>query len=536
MKKINIFIIIFLLIVCLPLIGFSLSEREEIVIYQGQMESVSVSVPERIVIDKPEVVDVIRVGNNEMLLSGKQKGEAKISWKDNLGEHNLDVKVLAEDVEKIKKRIDDILKKIGSSNIKTKTMENEEKVFLLGDVKDEVDIERIFLALGDLKDKTVNLVQIKPEDAMVEISVQILEFQKGKGRNLGFELPSSITFSEINSSLGTSGLPFGGLFPIRSWDRDKFSGTLRLLINEGKAKVLSRPRLACRSGKEAELLVGGEIPIMTTEASGSSETPGTNIEYKEYGIKLKISPQVVDGDKIDILLSVEVTEVDEAGLQQLGGSDNITASAYPFTKRNVTTELSLRNNEILAIGGLIKQKTQEDLKKFPWLADIPILGAFFRSKNVTQGGGADEKGDTELFITLSPKIIYRDGQDNQKKIKESFREETLEKKISRYHDRSHIPDELQSYVLAVKKMILRDISYPEVASSSGWEGSLLISLKISSDGKLKQAKIAESSGNKIFDQDALNVAKAVKYPPFYYYKISLEEINLEIPIVYKPTK
>lgn len=512
--------------------GFSDSSREELILYQGQVEAVPVNGPARIVIDRPEVIDVIKVTDKEIVLTAKNKGEANFSWEDNFGEHSLYVKVYLEDMEKIKERIDILLDKIGFSQLTTKAADSEGKVILLGEVKDENDIERIFTALGELKDKVANLIEVKEEEAMVEIAVQVLELQKGKDRNLGFELPTSLTVSEINSSLGSTvgagtGIPFGGLFPIRLWDRTKFSGTLNLLIEEGKARVLSRPRLACRSGKEAELLVGGEVPIMTTTASGSVDTPGTEVEYKEYGIKLKVRPEVVGPDKINLVLSVEVSEVGD--VTTLGSTTQTTAKAYPLTKRVINTELSLKDSEVISIGGLIKQKTQEDLKKFPWLADIPILGAFFRSKQVTQGGGADERGDTELFITLSPKIIPR-GDEPAVKLSS---EELLEKKIRRYHEKSYIPAELESYASAVQKMILRELYYPELASGSGWSGSLVLSLNISYEGRLREARVSEPSGNKMFDTAALKAAENLSYPPFYYYQIDLREISLDIPVVYK---
>ena len=77
----------------------------------------------------------------------------------------------------------------------------------------------------------------------------------------------------------------------------------RRMIYEGKAKILSRPKLACQSGKEASLLVGGEKPNMTTQVSGTSGGGSSNtVEYKEYGIKLKMAPTLNSDGKI-ILIS-----------------------------------------------------------------------------------------------------------------------------------------------------------------------------------------------------------------------------------------
>jgi len=523
MKKLIISFITIAISVILPFCIFS-QEAEDIILYVGESEVVSGYGIQRVAISRPEVVDVIKVTENEITLAGKLKGESTLVWWDKLGEHTLRVKVYFEDMTGIKDRVDRLLKEINVPGVYTKAIDSEGKVFLFGQVKEESGMEKISSALGELKKKVINLIQLKENDAIVEISVQILELQKGRDKELGFNLPTSITLSETTAPTGTL---FGGIFPISLWDRTKFSTTLNFLISEGEARVLSRPQLVCRSGKEAELFVGGEVPIMTTQASGNTETTGTKVEYKEYGIKLNVRPEVTGKDSIDLILSVDVSEIGTA--ETLGDPSSPSAKAYPISKRNITTELSLKDNEVLSIGGLIKQKTEEDLKKFPWLADIPILGAFFRSKTTKQGGGSTSKGDTELFITLSPKIIFRDED-----IGENGRpaQEVPAKDVFERYKKVEIPAELENYVGRVKRMISNSISYPQLAVGTGWKGSLLISLKISCDGKLMATQIVESSKYKMFDDEALKTVKKLSYPPFPPF-IELEEINLKIPVVYE---
>jgi len=506
--------------------GF-LDDSSDLVVYLGETVVISGNYIERIAISKPEIIDVVKVTENEITLIGKEKGESAFVWWDALGEHTTYINVYLEDMDRVKDRVDKILKEMDISGVYTKAVNSESKVFLLGEVCKEIELERIYTALGDLKENVVNLVWLKEDKAIIEISVQILELQKGSDKDLGFDLPNAITLTETTAPTGVLA---GVLFPISLWDRTQFSGSLNLLISEGKARILSRPRVACRSGKEAELTVGGEVPVMTTQASGSTTTTGTEVEYKEYGIKLNIRPQVSGTDKIDLVLLIEVSEIGAA--ETLGNPDSPSAKAYPLTKRAVTTELSLKDNEVLSIGGLIKQKTQEDLEKFPWLADIPILGAFFRSKTVTKGGGSTSRGDTELFITLSPKIIFR-GENNEPTLKPPEKSRSNDS-LDRYKQ-SEVPAELQEYTTKVKKMILGDIAYPELAAGTDWEGNLLLSINIGYDGKLRSACVLKSSGYKIFDDEALATVKKLSYPSFSS-GISLEEITVEVPVIYQLRK
>jgi len=529
-KKIIIFLIAISIV--FPFGGFSREvedfilyggEPEDFILYVGESRNVSGYSIQRIAISRPEVLDVIKVTENEITLTGKSKGESMLVWWDKLGEHTLRVKVYFEDMIGTKERVDRLLKEMDASGVYTKAIDSEGKVFLFGQVKKQEDLERISFALSELGGKITNLIRLKESDAIVEISVQILELQKGEDKNLGFTLPDSITFSETTAP---TSIPFNRIFPISLWDRTKFATTLNFLISEGKARVLSRPQLVCRSGKEAELFVGGEVPILTTKASGSTEITGTAVEYKEYGIKLNVRPVVTDMGMIDLILSVEVSEIGAA--ETLGSEAAPTAKAYPISKRNIITELSLKDNEVLSIGGLIKQKTEEDLKKFPWLADIPILGTFFRSKTFSKGGGSTSKGDTELFITLSPKIIFRDKSPG---LAEKLPAAAQSRDPFKHYKETEIPAGLENYVGKVKKMIWENISYPQLAVGTGWNGSLLISLKISCDGKLMATRVVKPSEYKIFDDETLKTVKRLFYPPFPPLS-GLKELDLKIPVIY----
>ncbi|MCM8795884.1 MAG: TonB family protein, partial [Candidatus Omnitrophica bacterium] len=510
--------------------GYTADIGEELKLYPGEVKIISVNNPTRIAIGNPEIADVIRVTKNEITLSPKNVGTTNLVVWDNFGEQSYKVRVFAEDIHELKRRIDNMLSKLNLPEVFTQAEEEEGKVILLGRVKNPQDRERIAIALGALKEKTIDLIEVKEEEAVVEIDVQVLELTKDATRVLGLVWPStsadlSIPLQTITESTPASSIPtkFSTLFVVEQFTRTAFTWKLDALVNEGKARILSRPRLACQSGKEAELLVGGEKPIFTTEVA-TTGTEGTEVDYKEYGIKLKIRPTVTGKERIKLALNVEVSEIGVA--EYIGPASAQTAKAYPLTKRSASTELFLNDGETMAIGGLMKQKTEEDIQKTPGLGDLPILGALFRRRSSKVGGGSGERGDVELFITLTPRIISA-----EKKVPKPENIATLREATALVS--SSVSEPIAAYAAVIQKRILENLTYPASARQAGFQGRTLLSLRLSYKGELLEVKVKSSSGYSLLDENALSVAQAItSYPPFPP-AIKEKELWIEIPIEYR---
>ncbi|MFH0763257.1 MAG: TonB family protein [Candidatus Omnitrophota bacterium] len=536
MKKV--FLIAFLIFanfIILPCPDYAVSNsgEEDLILYMGETKTIPVNNPSRIVIANPKIIDIAGATKSEITVSPKAPGSTTLVFLDNFGEQSYQVRVFAEDMQEIKRRIDNLLAQLNLPEVTTQAVNEESKVTLLGRVKTPQDRERIALALGPLKDKTIDLLEVKEEESVVEIDVQVLELNKDATDTLGFTWPGStgnLTATDTSGATTTAG-QFASLLTFNKWTRTAMSLTwkLDLLIQEGKARILSRPRLACQSGKEAQLLVGGEKPTFTTTTTEGGNTSST-VDYKEFGIKLKIKPSVMEEGQIKLSVNVEVSEVGTA--ETIGPSSAPTGKAYPLSKRTAATELYLNNGETMAIGGLIKQKNEEDLRKFPWLADVPVLGVFFRQRITKVGGGQGERGNSELFITLTPTII---------KGQEKFAKADALKKIappvvaaeavtaSLAEAKSGLP----SYTRAVQERIINAIYYPKQAKEVGWEGNLKLSLNLTANGTLKEIKLLQSSGYRILDDTAIDVAqKQAPYPPFPP-QIESSELWVDVPIFYK---
>jgi pilus assembly protein CpaC len=502
-------------------------EEEVFKLIVGETRIFSTNSPHRVAIGNPLVVDIVDVTKTEISLNAKSPGVTNFIYWDLFGEQSFKIKVLAEDMQLIKERLEFLLKNLNLPGVYTQVAEDEAKVLLLGNVKNSQDRERVLATLETLKDKIVDLIVVKEEETIVEIDVQVLELDKDATNTLGFTWPGSVTISTDQAATSTyTGITpakWSTFFSISNWSRMPFEFKLDALIQEGKARILSRPRLACQSGKEAELLVGGEKPIMTTEMA-TTGGQGTNVEYKEYGIKLKIRPTVAEEERIKLSVNVEVSDVGTA--ETLGLTTAPTAKAYPLVKRTASTELLLNNGQTLSIGGLIKQKTEEELRRMPWLSQIPVLGAFFKKRTTRIGGGAGEKGSTELFITITPTIVKGEVKPAEKKIIP----------VSTPPESQTPVDPVLGYRQIIQKRIMENLTYPAQALQAGFQGMVKLSLHISYLGELLGVVVKETSGYKILDDNAVSVATSIStYPPFPP-SIEETELKLDVPIIYKLDK
>lgn len=540
-----------------PLCNYALvgDETPEVLkVYMGEPKAVPVNNAYRVVVGNPNIADVTNVNKNEVTLIPKALGATTLVIWDGFGEQSFRVKVISENMDVIKERVDSIIGDLNLPNVYTKAAEEEDKIMLLGSVKTAADKEKIVTALGALKGKTVDLINIKEEETSIEIDVQVLEMNKDSTNTLGFSWPGNITVTEVGSPAipgygstsitDTSGGSNSGttasytstltgshldkLFQISNYSRSAFVWSLDALVREGKARILSRPRLTCQSGKEAEMFVGGEKPTFSTFTTQVNS--GVQIEYKEFGIKLKVKPVVTEDGRIKLSVYVQVSEVGEA--ETIGTTTSITAKAYPLSKRNFTTELYLNDQQTLLIGGLIKQKEENQVRRTPFFSDIPVIGALFRQTVTSNGGGSGNRGDTELFVTLTPAIV--------KAIKAAAKKEPVsipvpESKFETGASTSGItiPENIRNYAAVVQRRILDNLIYPVSAKQSGFEGTTKLKLHLSYLGQLLDVTVSASSGYKVLDDNSVNVAKSVSsYPPFPP-TIQQADLWVEVPVSYR---
>ena len=169
-----------------------------------------------------------------------------------------------------------------------------------------------------------------------------------------------------------------------------FGVLLNALQSNTNFNILSTPSILTLDNAEASILVGQEVPFVTGSTAGDNNSnPFTTIQRKEVGVRLQITPQINDGNSVRLEILQEVSNIE----------DSVTASDIITNKREIRTTVMADNNDIIVLGGLIREDETETLRKVPLLGDIPFLGALFRSTSVSR-----EKRNLMVFI--KPQILH----------------------------------------------------------------------------------------------------------------------------------
>ena len=166
----------------------------------------------------------------------------------------------------------------------------------------------------------------------------------------------------------------GGPIDIRSWaDSGKYLDSfIRVLLTKGKAKILSSPNLLVSPGNEASIITGEEVPIQSTQVVAGSLS--TNTQFKQVGIKLRVNLQQITNDTARLEIKPEVSTV--TGYTRGEGQ---SVSNPIIAVRNVSSTLSMKDGEVLTVGGLLRDENRETVRGLPGLMDIPVLGLLFQS-------------------------------------------------------------------------------------------------------------------------------------------------------------
>jgi pilus assembly protein CpaC len=163
---------------------------------------------------------------------------------------------------------------------------------------------------------------------------------------------------------------------------------LEALESRGMTRSLAEPNLVALSGQKATFHAGGEYPVPVAQDGGE-----ISVEFKPFGVSLQFVPTVVDGDLINLELNTEVS-----GLDVSNGFTNGSFTISAFTSRKASTTVELRDGQSFAIAGLLEDDFQDLNSQVPWLGDIPVLGALFRSANY-------QRAQSELVIMITAHLV-----------------------------------------------------------------------------------------------------------------------------------
>jgi len=290
---------------------------------------------------------------------------------------------------------------ITSKVIKLRNIKVEEAKALIRDIVPSVNTSgeiNSMIVIGEpekIRKVEEIIAKIDKPQPQVILEAKIIEVNKDALKDLGIDWSDQITLSyqEAGRPQDLANMEFSPGSPIEIFSIARnpiqFNTVIKMLENQNKARVLSNPRVTTINDKEAEIFVGDRIPYTVTTVSGGVAT--TDVRFEEPGIRLKITPSIIEDDFVVIKVEPEVSFI-----FAFRGPNN----EFPHTKkRQATAYVRVKNNQPFVLGGLLNQEDKKNLFKVPVLGDVPLLGNLFSYEKHTVL-------DTELIITIIPTVVH----------------------------------------------------------------------------------------------------------------------------------
>jgi pilus assembly protein CpaC len=256
-------------------------------------------------------------------------------------------------------------------------------------------------------EKLVNSIAVRGRD-QVMLKVTVAEVQRSIVKQLGIDLAGSMNY-------GTSVVSFNNVTPFTANNGPLVPGnnitgsfgtlpsvraTLRAMENAGVVRTLAEPNLTAISGESATFISGGEFPIPTgvtcqTTTGGAIGQCVQTVSFKKFGISLNFTPVVLTEGRISLRVMTEVSEISSEN--SLTGGQGGTTIPSIKTRRAETT-LEIPSGGAMAMAGLIQDQTKQAINGLPGLAQVPVLGALFRSRDFVNN-------QTELVVLVTPYVV-----------------------------------------------------------------------------------------------------------------------------------
>jgi len=340
-------------------------------------------------IANPGIADISTLSSTSIYVLGKTPGRTTLTILSPEGRliANVEVRV-TPDVSEFRERLRQILP---SEPIEVRTA--NDGLVLSGQVSSIENMDRaLSLAARYAPDRVSNLMTVGGTQ-QVMLKVRFAEMRRTVSKSLGARVTNfgvntggSVT---VNGSTATGILNPAGTFGLQVGTGGlQFSILLEALEAKGMVRTLAEPNLTALSGQEARFLAGGEypIPVFTDQ--------GVGIDYKPFGVELNFTPYVLGDGVINLAINASVSGVDPT--ITIGTAGGVLVNA--FRRRETSTTVEMRDGESFAIAGLLQDDFRNLAGQVPWLGDIPILGALFRSADY-------QREQSELVIIVTAHLV-----------------------------------------------------------------------------------------------------------------------------------
>ncbi len=353
----------------------------------------------KVAVGNPKIADVVILSSSTLLLNGKESGSTTLLiWTSNGMRQEYAVSVSP---------LDSVTARTIQAAIHLPLVQVQkagDRILLQGMVKNQFErdtAKKIALLYAKTADDVIDMLEMD-NPSQIELEAQILEITTEDTKKLGlkYSSPTSITQDStsgfqtvtLDSTPGTfyGGEDFRGQHDTSSWILNHLShidATINLMIQTGKARILSRPHITTMSGEEASILIGGKIPV-PIKKDGE-----TTFEWRDYGINLKIKPVADSSENITANVHAEVSTLDYAN--EIKTSD---AEMPAIASREANAVVNVPSGMTMMIGGLLNSEESKTITKVPLLGDLPIIGEFFKHTSKTR----DKR---ELVILITPRLV-----------------------------------------------------------------------------------------------------------------------------------
>jgi len=388
MNKWKLFVAILIVIASILTNRVMAVAAENMTVAVNQSRVLSFDAVEKVAVANPEIADVVVVSGLEILLVGKAPGLTTLHVWARGGRYSYLVEVGAADIT----IANDIKNILGLSDITVSKV--NKTVILEGTVNDQYQKNRAEKVASAYAEKVVNLLETT-NPIQVRIEARVVEINREMAKSIGIKwsdnnLATSGSFSFGQSSVNSlAPKVFGNLGTY-----SPINAQIDALVKNGLAKILSQPNMITLSGDKANIMVGGQIPIPIGLNDGR-----ISIEWKDYGIKLDIEPEINANKLIQSKIKAEVSTLDWTDEHKI--ELGLGMKIPPIKLRKAETAIAMSSGQTMAIGGLISSEVTKDVYKLPLLGDIPILGNLFKSTSFS-------RGETEVIIFITPTIVNPD--------------------------------------------------------------------------------------------------------------------------------
>jgi pilus assembly protein CpaC len=352
-----------------------------------------------ITVGDPSVADVNALTDHALSILGKKIGATRVTvyGKDKEVVGIFDVEV-SYDVSLLNSEI----ARFTGGAIRVSSING--RIMLTGTAADAATLDKAVTIARQFAPDVINTVQVtQPQQVMLE--VRFIEASRQASRELGVQwnvfgnrflanvgdqqaaaaLPvASTTAAGVLS--GSS--PFGFLIGRLVGGSTPIDVALNALEQKGLVRNLAQPNLVALSGDTASFLAGGEYPIPVPGSLGQ-----ITIEYKKYGVGLAFTPTVLNNGQINLVIKPNVSQIDPTTSVVANG-----ISVPGLTVREASTTVELRDGQSFMLGGLLQSDSQTSQDQLPWVGDVPVLGALFRSAEY-------KKNETDLVILVTPHVV-----------------------------------------------------------------------------------------------------------------------------------